>query len=873
MRTPKLAAGTRVGPYEIASALGAGAMGEVYRARDRRLERDVAIKVIPEALAFDAERVDRFSREAQVLASLNHPNIAAIYGLEQEGGRQALVLELVEGVTLAERIARRPVPLDEALAIARQIAEALEAAHEQGIVHRDLKPANVKLTPQGMVKVLDFGLATPPPSSRADMDLMDERTVLATMPGVVLGTAQYMSPEQALGKATDRGSDVWAFGCVLFEMLARQHAFEGQTVGEVLAGVLKSEPDWSRLPAATPEGIRRLLRRCLRKKPSDRLRDIRDARLEIDDVLSGASGDADAPRTRSPRVERVAWAAALVLVALAAVALGSGALRQAPAPERRLEINTPPSADAFVALSPDGRNIAFAAESGGGSQLWLRPLGSLTATPLPGTAGAITPFWSADGRSIGFFARTRLMRIDLDARSVSTVVPVAEVPMGAAWNADDIIVFSPRPGLALHRVAAAGGEPAPVTSMQAGHDGYYSPQFLPDGRHFLFFATGAPGSRGVHVGRLDDMAATRLFDADTPAVYASTGHLLFVREGALFAQAFDADRLELVGEPFAIADGLSERTSLAASAAGPIAYRTPPRDSGQRELVWVDRAGGELARVVYQDASALGPALSPDGRYVGVFRFQNDNMDLWTYDTLRRLWDRITVGAYHEIYALWFADGERMVFASNQNGRLDLYSKLLSAPAGEGEELLLSTTETKWPMDLSRDGRFLLYTNLSSETGADIWALPLAGDRVPQPVVRTEFIEQLPQLSPDGAWVAYQSDRTGRFEVYVRRFPGPANDTRVSLEGGGQPRWSHDGSELFYVAEDDWMMAVPLRAAADGELEPDAPVALFQTRIGSTAPNHNRHQYAVAPDGSFVLNAVAGATGASPITVLLNWAP
>jgi eukaryotic-like serine/threonine-protein kinase len=868
-----LTPGTRLGVYDVTAQIGEGGMGQVYRATDTRLKRQVAIKILPPSLAADPDRLARFQREAEVLASVNHPNIAAIYGLEDADGVKALVMELVEGEDLSKRIASGAIPLDEALPIARQIAEALEAAHEQGVIHRDLKPANVKVREDGTVKVLDFGLAKAREADAGGVDLSNSPTMMATSPGMILGTAAYMSPEQAKGRRADRSSDVWAFGCVLYQMLTGHRLFEGDTVSDILAAVLRAEPDWHRLPAETPEGIRRLLRRTLQKDHKLRFRDIRDARLEIVEALSGPPPEQQV-KISTGRRERLAWAVALALVTLIAVVMSVRARRPLPtAPEVRLDINAPPTPYPSLAVSPDGFKIVFSARSAGGSQLWLRSLDSASARPLSGTEGAELPFWSADSRSIGFFADNRLRRMDIDDGSLQTLASSAPRPLGGAWNRDGTIVFSSNPGRPIVRISDKGGEPVAATRFESPQQrSQSSPQFLPDGRHFLFFVIGSPEARGVYVGQLDSETTKRLFDADAPAVYTATGQLLFVRQGKLLAQDFDPVRLELQGQPFPFADNANEGTALSASAAGPIVYRTPSPDSGQRQLVWVDRSGREVEKVVYPDSASTCPALSPDGRRVANFRFANGNMDIWSYETARRAWERITFDAGDDIFPLWSPDGSRIAFGSRRSGSMNLYWKLVGGPPGS-EEPLLSTPDVKFPMDWSRDGKLLLYNVLDPQRGADIWALPLNGDRKPFEVVRTDFNERLPQFSPDGKWIAYESDKTGRFEIYVQRFPGPGGDLSVSAGGGTQVRWNPTGKELFYVDADDRLMAVPLGFSSDGvSVEPGPPRPLFATNVGSSAFNNNRQQYMVSPDGqSFVMNSVSEETLAAPITVILNW--
>jgi len=493
---------------------------------------------------------------------------------------------------------------------------------------------------------------------------------------------------------------------------------------------------------------------------------------------------------------------------------------------------------------------------------------------LAGTERASSPFWSPDSRSIGFFADEKLKRMDITGGSIQTLAS-ALVAFGGAWNSDGTIVFSTNPGRPIVRVSAGGGESSAATRFESPQQSHSSPRFLPDGRHFLFFVTGSPEARGVYIGQLDGLDAKRLFDADKPAEYAATGHLLFIREEKLLAQDFDPDRLELRGDPFPIAEQVTVGTRVSASAAGPVAYRTSPADSGQRQLVWVNRSGRELDKVVYPDAAAQGPSLSRDGRRVAVFRLVNGNMDIWSYETGRRAWHRITFDPADDIYPLWSPDGTRIVFGSTRKTDvMNLYRKLLSAPPGT-EELLLSTSQTKFPTDWSADGRFLLYDSLDPKRGTDIWALPLEGDRKPFAVVQTDFNERLAQFSPDGTWIAYQSDKTGRFEIYVQPFPGPGGDSRASTEGGAQARWNPNGKELFYVATDDRLMAVPILFSSNDKIvEPGTQFGLFATSVGSTAVLTYRQQYVVSPDGqSFVMNSVVGEASAAPITVILNWKP
>ncbi len=536
----KLAAGATIGSYEVVSLLGSGGMGEVYRARDTKLRRDVALKILPEDFAADDRRLSRFKREAELLASLNHPNIASIYGFEDTSATTALVLELVEGSTLADRLARGPLPLGEALDIARQLTDALDAAHERGIVHRDLKPANIAITASGTVKVLDFGLATVHEPSGTDASTAP--TMEKTMPGTILGTPSYMAPEQASGGTADRSADVWAFGCIVYEMLTGRRAFAGSTITEILANVLKGEPEYQHLPDSTPESIRRLLHRSLQKDPKRRLRDIRDARLEIDDAAAGKSpGATGQTNRRSIGRERLAWAAALGVAVLVAGGLAVRMLRPADAPpEIRFEIQTPPGLDASLAISPDGLKIVYTGLHNGVSKLWLRPLASSTATPLAGTEGGSAPFWSPDSRSIGFFAVPALKRVDIDGGSPRTITAPVPSRTGGAWSADGTILFGANPAGPLFRVSSEGGEAVPATSLGPGERSHEHPAFLTDGQRFLFFATGGPEARGVYAGTLGAESTRRLIESDGPAVLTAAGQLLLVRQGTLWAQELES---------------------------------------------------------------------------------------------------------------------------------------------------------------------------------------------------------------------------------------------------------------------------------------------------------------------------------------------
>jgi serine/threonine protein kinase len=862
-------------------------MGEVYRAHDTKLKRDVALKILPDSFATDPDRLARFQREAQLLASLNHTNIAHIHGLEESAGVCALVMELVEGDDLSQRIARGAIPLEDALPIARQIAEALEAAHEQGIIHRDLKPANVKVRSDGAVKVLDFGLAKamePAPGSSPSVSMSPTLTTPAmTHAGMILGTAAYMAPEQARGKTVDRRADIWAFGCVLCEMLTGRRTFAGDEVSDVLASVLAREPDLAGLPAATPASIRRLLRRCLEKDRNERLRDIGDARIEIRDALAKVDPEAPAVSTsgadRYSR-ERFAWIGALAALTLALGIALIFALRPTPATsEMRVDISTPPTTSPqSLSISPDGRTIAFVATAEGQSRLWLRSLESGSERAVKGTDSAESPFWSPDSRSIGFFADGKLNRLDVDGGTVRSLT-AAPGGQSGTWNRDDVILFASL-GSPIARVPAAGGEPVALSGLaQQGSD--FSPHFLPDGHRFLYYVRGGPDTRGVYVGQLDArLEARRLIDSDTGAVYASSGHVLFSRQDTLFAQQFNPIRLELTGNPFPVAEhaagasfsGARSFAGASVSGAGSIAFRAGAA-AARRQFVWFDRSGKVLGQAGESVSTGLSsPSLSRDGQRVALYRNVNGNVDVWLLETKRGVFSRFTADPADDVMPVWSPSGDRIVFSSNRKGVHDLYQKSLTQ--GGSEELLLSTAERKNATDWSADGRFVLFNTQDSKRNGDIWALPLDGNGKPFPVVQTGAEEQNGQFSPDAHWIAYQSNESGRTEIYIQPFPGPGSKWPISTNGGSQVRWGRDGKELFYVALDGRLMAVPLRIASNAPPEVGTPVALFAPPLGGTIQQGDfRHQYMVSADGQRFLVAAVTEGASSPITLILNWKP
>jgi Tol biopolymer transport system component len=871
-----LAAGVRCGPYEITAKIGAGGMGEVYRARDTKLGRDVALKILPEAFASDPERLARFEREAKILAALNHPHIAHIHGLEESGDVRALVLEFVDGPTLADRIAQGSIPIDEALTIARQIADALEAAHEQGIIHRDLKPANIKLRTDGTVKVLDFGLAKAlDPGSTGTVDLTASPTITSPAPmtgfGVILGTASYMSPEQARGQAINKRTDIWGFGCVLFEMIAGRMVFPGATISDAIAAVLERSPDWTALPPATPPPVRRALARCLEKDPKLRWRDIGDVRIQLDDAEVWRPETDSAPPETSRAGERAAWALLVALTA-AVVAVVTPVFRKAPVPaEIRFNLLYPRGVTvdfAQLAISPDGQQIVVSPNVGvqGPSPLWLRPLASTSGRLLTGTEAAGFPFWSPDGRSIGFFAERKLKRLDVDSQAIA-ILADAPVARGGAWEADGTILFAPNPSGPLFRVPATGGQRTVATRLEIGQTDHRAPFILPDGKHFLYYARGDPPVRGVHVARLDGTETKRLLDADGAAVYTRSGHLLFARQGELLAQSFDATRLALDGEAFRVADNVSVNpgislASLSASAAGPIAYGT---DGIRRtQFAWFDRSGKRLETLGTPDQRSMAnPSLSPDGSRIAFSRVVGGNWDIWVID-MQGAVSQVTSALSLDFNPVWSSDGRQIFYQSNNS---NIYSR--STTEGTPEQALLKERTMVFPVAVSPDGSVLLYTR-GTGPSVDLWYVSLGADRTPHPFVQTAFQELDGQFSPDGKWVAYQSNDAGHFEIYLQPFPGPGDRIQVSTGGGQQVRWARKGSELFYIAADQRLTSVRVTFGSSGKPVLGTPLPLFRTEFDTSIMA--RQQYVVSPDGRrFLMNAATDAIDPPSITLILNW--
>jgi Tol biopolymer transport system component len=882
--------GSRFGSYEVTAQIGEGGMGRVYKAKDSQLGREVALKVLPEGFTQDAERLARFEREAKLLASLNHPNIAQIYGLETSGGSPALVMELVEGPTLADRLAQGRLAVETSLSIARQIAAALEEAHEKGIVHRDLKPQNVKASIEGKVKVLDFGLAKamePAPGVRPSSgDLMRSPTLMhsptltgaGTQLGVILGTAAYMSPEQARGGDVDERADIWAFGVVLWEMLSGRALFAGPTVSDTLASVLKVDPDLAQLPADTPRKLRRLLERCLRKDPRERLHAIADARLVLEEVERGEL-DEEPAALAAPR--RPVWqvAAALAVAAVAgALAVWAIGRFSAPAeapprvvrfdflpPEKLVQVGAPK-------VSPDGRNIAFGArDEKGGSQVWLRALDAAEARPLAGSAGVDLrgrPFWSPDSRTVAFFAGGKLLRVPIDGGPAQKVCDAAGAD--ASWSEQGAILFDGSAGAPILGVPASGGVPRVVVANHAGEkDGYEVawPQFLPGGRRFLYVVfSGGDERNGIWIADADGGHARRVVAGVSRAEFAPPGWLLFVRDSTLVAQRLDPETGELGAEPVPIADGLGvSSVGLAAfsvSRDGVLAYRAS--DVGADQLAFYDRHGVREAAPL-ETGRVNQPVLSPDGRWLAFDRDDDGNRDVWLRDLKRGVTSRFTFAKAEEFAPVFSPDGQRIYFARGDSGGK---WSIVARPLGTGAEVTLSTDDVPGgPVACTPDGRDLLVARFPDGKG-DLALLDLQHPGKLEPYIATpDFAEFRASFSPDGRWLAYQSNESGRPEIYVQPFPGPGRKWQVSTAGGAYPIWSPRGGEIFYRDGSQRLIRVEVRAGA--EFDAGVPEPLFQLPLGG---EESLRKIAMTPDGErFVVLASAGDRTSSPTSVIVGW--
>jgi serine/threonine protein kinase/Tol biopolymer transport system component len=876
--------GTRLAHYEITQHLGSGGMGDVYQATDLKLGRSIAIKMLPEAFARDAERIARFQREARVLAALNHPNIAGIHGMENTGGRPFLVLELVAGETLADRIGRGPLPVDEALGIATQIADALEAAHDAGVVHRDLKPANVKITPEGTVKVLDFGLAKGFAAESDSSNVANSPTIsmAATQHGVILGTAAYMAPEQARGRNVDRRADIWAFGVILYEMVTGRRLFEGEDLTDTLAAVVRERPDLG----AAPDALRPLLEKCLEKDPKKRLRHISGLHLLLERTAPAPAAVMQA-RGKS-RFALAPWAVAAVALA----ALGTLAFmhfREIPLePPATVFHVEPPPETAFVnpyggfAPSPDGRYVVLTVRSQGSNQLWLRPMDSILARPLPGTEDGVFPTWSPDSNSVAFYAGGKLKRIEITGGGAITLADAVDTLVSATgtWSRDGVILFGSSQG--LWRVSAAGGGAALLIKTEPAQKetGLGYPQFLPDGRRFLYFVAGTdPSVQGVYGSSLDDLSRRQLIvrtaakGVYVPGRGTAPDYLLWMQEQTLRAQRFDPDALRLAGDPISVAEDIglnpsnNMRAAFWASDSGLLIYFAAPT-LRRRPVVWISREGKQLGVAAPEDTYSR-IALAPDGQRLAVTKIDARNRDVWVREFARPVMPRLTYSADPDDIPVWSPDSTQIAFSSSRDdGVMQIYRKDASG-AGQ-EERLTDGPNSKLALDWSRDGKYILYRELNPETGRDLMALPLDGDRKPIAVVKTQYNESTGAFSPDGKWVAYASNDSAPTQLYVQAFPGaagaPAGRWQISTDGAYEVKWR--GNELYYQTQDGRVMAAAVQASPQG-IRAETPRDLFKAPFQAGG----LHEFDVSADGQrFLLILNPNTEGNTDrLTVVLNW--
>ena len=886
--------GAKLGRYEIRSKLGEGGMGEVYRAYDAAMHREVAIKVLPAALSADKERLARFEQEAQTAGSLNHPNILVIHHIDTHDGAPYIVSELLEGETLRERMGGVALSQRKAIDYALQIAHGLAAAHEKGIVHRDLKPENVFITKDGRVKILDFGLAKltgGSDGSQSQTEIPTRR--VDTDPGVVMGTIGYMSPEQVRGKPADHRSDIFSFGAILYEMLSGRRAFRGESTADTISAILREDPpDLSTTNRGINPAVERVVNHCLEKSPEERFNSARDLAFALE-ALSGSTAISNQtaavlalPPARSRAREWLPWAVAAAGVLLAGVVFVVPYFRRAPAADEReaLRFSIPLPEKALTLgppqISPDGSRLVYRLNTEDGKELlWVRPLGSLDARPLAGTDGAVQPFWSPDNRSIAFFASRKLKRVDLSGGTPQTLCD-APAAVSGSWSRDGVIIFSRGVAEGLYRVPAAGGAPVRITEVDGSRNEleHTWPYFLPDGRHFLYLARNAqPENSAIYLGWLDSKETKRLLQAHSSAAYAPPGYLLFVREQTLMAQGFDADRLEPKGEAFPVAEQalrnpVNGRAMFSVSENGVLALRTGGLALSQ--LIWYDRAGRQLG-IVTPTGNYNAPSLSPDEKRVAVSRvdFQTISAsDIWLIDLARGAQIRFTTDLAGDTFPAWSPGGDRIAFVSTRGGLTSIYQK---ASGGTGaEEALVTSGELKYNPDWSPDGRFILYAQLNPTTNVDLLLLPLSGERKPEPFLQTNFIEAQGRFSPDGRWVAYVSNETGQFEVYVQGFPAAGGKVPVSTGGGSQPQWRADGRELYYYTPDRKLMGVEV--SGEGlTFKVGAARPLFAIRVGGAGVDRGfpgNGYYTPARDGKrFFVAGSPEVPEPQQITVVLNW--
>jgi Tol biopolymer transport system component len=873
-----LQVGTKLGPYKILAAAGAGGMGEVYKAADTRLNRTVAIKVLPARFSEDAEMKQRFEREAQTIAALNHPHICTLYDVGNQDGSEFLIMEYLEGETLAARIARGPMPLNEVLKVAIAIADALDKAHAKGVTHRDLKPGNIMIT-SGGAKLLDFGLAKLSQNASPGDGSAEPSSGNTTTPGMILGTMQYMAPEQLEGKEADARTDIFAFGSILYEMVSGKRAFEGKSRAHLIAAIVSTDPDpLSKVRPETPPALDFLVKRCLAKDPEERLQTAWDLLAQLRWIAEGGT-ETGMPVTPAGRRLRPALLALLAAILVAAVvAIPAFLSYRGPAPlETRFLIATPDMPEpAAAAISPDGRSVAYSARDAGATLLFVRPIDNDVPLRLPGTEGTGDLFWSPDSRWIAFFAGGRLKKVQASGGPPENICDTPDMH-GGTWNAADVIVFASSKG--LQRVKAIGGESTPVATPKDSVP--QDPYFLPDGDHFLYLSASAqPDSAAIFAGSLSSSDSTRLVAAHSNAVYAEPGYLLYHREGTLYAQPFSARKLSTTGDAVRIADklvyGPSGAAGFSASRTGILIFRSNPLPPVQAAsnatpvgnvmslpLVWVERSGKKLAELAGA-AGWAGVSLSPNGKRVAVHRHDSDGGDVVIFEPGQTTPAKFTFDAAQDNSApVWTPDGNQVAFASRRNGKWGIYIKL--ADNTRNEELLLESDVQVVPMSWSPDGQTLVYWTSGPKTQGDAWALPLRGEKKPFPILNSGADERHPQISPDGRWIAYSSNETGRSEVYVQPFP-EGTKIQISLNGGVYPRWSNGGKEVVFMnlISVGNVMASTVHVTGSA-IQRDDPKILFQTGYFNSPHAAGQYlPYAVSADGQrFLLPQVD-----SPLAVL-----
>jgi eukaryotic-like serine/threonine-protein kinase len=876
-----LAPGTHLGPYEITEPLGSGGMGEVYRARDTRLERTVAIKILPRELSNDPIRKQRFEREAKTISNLNHPHICVLHDVGHQDGMDYLVMECVEGETLAKRLEKGSLPLEQVLKFGAQIAEALDKAHRSGIVHRDLKPGNIMLTPGG-AKLLDFGLAKPAVALASAATLTAVRTAPVTEEGTIVGTFQYMSPEQVEGKEVDGRSDIFSLGAMLYEMVTGKLAFEGKSQLSVASAILEKEPEpISVVKPMTPRALYHAVKKCLAKLPDERWQSASDLASELKWIGETGSQAVDAaPRERSGKTkERVAWLITCASVLALIVVVISWRNSMPPAQLMHFYASMRfPARD--VAFSPNGHTVAVIAYEESGREIvgtrngiWIYELGSEGGRSLDDTEGASYPFWSPDGGSLAFFADGKLKKLELSGGRAQIICD-APSGRGGAWNKDGVIIFTPdaRAGVGLYRVAASGGTVTPTSKLDTsrGELSHRWPMFLPDGTHYLYMAANFAGQKGVDaifVGSLDSNEKHFVVETAANAAYAAPGYLLFYRDKALLAQRFDLKRFALTGEPTTILNDIQYQPQVKRALFGASGNGLLVAQSGSgvalSQLVWFDRQGKELGALGKPDVYG-NVLIAPNGKSAAVSMtdIASQNTDVWTYDLQLDHAKRLTFDPSADSVPIWSPDAARLVFASNRLSFNDLYVK--NSDGAQEEKSIVHDDIDKFPNDWSRDGKYILYTRHT-----DLWFVNLL-DLKKSLFLKAPSLLRNGQFSPDGKWVAYASNETGKWEIYVTSFPEPRGKWQVSVGGGEQPRWQSDGRELFYLSSDSKMMAVPVTTGANFEAR--TPVALFQATPRQPIPIFDLFVYDVSRDGQrFLINTQVKQPESAPMSIVLNW--